>query len=59
MAIIALEFTQLQIYLGIIINAFFTGVGIACGLYIANRHIIEQFGKLFKKIKKKLKKKWN
>lgn len=47
---------NIQPYLLVILNAFFTGIGISVGLYIGNKHIIERSQKIIKKIKKRLKK---
>ena len=42
--------TGFQLYIGMGIAGIFTGLGSAIGNYLANKHIIENVGKLKKKI---------
>jgi hypothetical protein len=46
-----------NVYIVIIINGIFTGLGVALGTYFANNHIVKKMELLFKKIKKKLRNK--
>ena len=46
-----------NIYFGVVVNALFTGIGVALGSYIANSHVIKNITKLKKKIKKNIKRK--
>lgn len=52
-----IELQNFNVYLGIVLNALFTGIGMGCGIaigtWISNNHIL----KLPKKIKKMLKRK--
>ena len=40
-----------NVYFGIVINAIFTGLGVAIGTYLANNHIIKHGKKMFKRVK--------
>jgi len=41
-----------NIYFGIVINAIFTGLGVAIGTYLADNHIIKRGKKIIKRFKK-------
>lgn len=46
-----------NVYIAIIINGIFTGLGVALGTYFANNHIVKKTELLIKKIKNKLRSK--
>lgn len=43
--------SHLNVYLGIILNALFGGLGTGIGIYVANKHIIGNSQKLINKLK--------
>ena len=47
------DFTNWQVYIALVINAVFTGIGVAVGTSLAQTHIIEKMKKLKTKIKDK------
>lgn len=48
-----MDLTKADILLGLAINGIFTGLGTAIGIYLANKHVIEGFGKIKSKFLKK------
>lgn len=46
-----LDISKLDVYIVIIINAIFTGLGTALGTYIAQNHLIESMRKIFRRKK--------
>ena len=44
--------SSFNVYLALALNGIFTGLGVAIGSYLANKHIIERGQKIVKKIKK-------
>ena len=43
--------TNADVYFGIIINAICTGIGVAIGTTIAQKHIIKKVGKIARKMR--------
>ena len=46
-----LNITNYDLYIGIIINSTFTGIGVALGTYLVNSHILDNLRKIKKKLK--------
>jgi hypothetical protein len=49
--------SALDVYFVLAINGIFTGIGVAVGTYIAQRHIIDKSQKIADKIKVKVREK--
>jgi hypothetical protein len=45
--------SKVDVYMLIILNGIFTGLGVSIGAYFANNHLIKKVEKLHKRIKRK------
>lgn len=48
--------SAMDVYVALAFNGIFTGIGVAIGTYIAQRHMIDKSQQLLDKLKNKIKK---